>query len=328
MASHAAYRLRRAKSAPSVHKRRQAPPLPPGPLDPEIARRQATTAASRAMAQASQKSSHSLQATVTLPAQNDISASAGLRGRHGSDAQFPDIKERLGSQTPILCTSTSTSIIDGRLSEREGQLEMSAIREFQGFGDDEYSAPSSYRRLRKARSMFSTRHRGSAVSSKAPQKSPIWRQFDGQGIEVENHRSLRHSISFFDKGSQSSPGLRRIKSQNAVQVNRNQLLEDRFDQTTPPQRRASLLSRKHRQDQNHFKTTVRTSRNLSPDNDIQPVRKRSNGSGLHMKARALSITIKKGLKRVFGRPEFTETVDSEPQPAISPSTVGDPTPQR
>ncbi|KAL1967719.1 hypothetical protein VTN77DRAFT_2976 [Rasamsonia byssochlamydoides] len=321
MASDTGYRLRRAKSAPSVQKRRQAP-LPPEPLDPEVAKRHAMAAASHAMAQARERSSHGSRGSGDQPGGDEKPAHFSIpQRRRPSGIRFTD-DDRPVSQMSVASISTPAPRAVNHSSENDPSVDLPSIREFQGL---ECETPSSYRRLRKARSMFSTRHRGGTVAPKSPKEmNSVESQPDAYGGS-EHNRTLRHSMSFFHGNDPSAHGLRRIKSQNAaVQLAHSQYLEDQ-ETGMQQERRPSLLSRRNRYEQKPFRKTFRTTREMSPDDDdASPAGTRwSSGTGLQMKARAFSITIKKRLKRVFGRSQFTEEHPPEPRPHASPSNFGD-----
>lgn len=308
MASDAGHRLRRAKSAPFSHRRRQPPPLP-GPVDLGVGRVHATAAATRAMAQARQRSSQGY---------SDDQSSADVTSRPLPSSQHPhrapSVRCRdnidLSSNMSIPQTSPTLPYVPPASSEAGSPGDILSIREFQGYGCPDFDTPSSYRRLRKARSMFSTRGRARASISKAQMDTSPAISQHARGND--HHRALRHSMSFYH----SLRGLRRSKSMASqrVDVQSGMPIQD-----SPPECRQSLLSRKLRHEQRTLRKTVRPMREYSPDEDVG-VRRRSSGGGLQLKARVLSLNIKKRLKRVFGHVDSVGNQHSEPQSMDSASS--------
>jgi hypothetical protein len=315
MAPDARYRLRRAKSTPSVQKRRQAP-MVAEPLDPEVAKRHALAAASCAMAHARERTSNDSRGSGDQQRGDEkpVNFSVPQRRRQSSIRCTDDD----GPVSRVSAADISTPAV-GLSSENDQSVDLT-VREFQCLDFQDCSAPSSYRRLRKARSMFSTRLRGGTAAAKTSKETNSESQTIDVDDENEHNRPLRHSMSFFHGNDPSSGGLRRIKSQSAAaQLARSHLFENK-EAETEHYRRPSLLSRRHPHEQKPFRKTFRTTRDMSPDDDASPAGTRwSSGTGLHMKARAFSITIKKRLRQVFGRSQFNEE-SPEPQLA-SPSNL-------
>lgn len=297
MASDAGHRLRRAKSGPFSHRRRQPPPLP-GPVDLGLGRIHATAAATRAMAQARRKSS---QEYSDSRSSEDMTCRLLRSSRYPHQPPSVRCRDNDASNMSIPPASPTVPYVPTVSNETESPADILSIREFQGYGYPDFDAPSSYRRLRKARSMFSTRERANASISKV--------QIDtGPAISQHalgnDHKSVRHSISFY----RSLRGLRRSKSMigRSVDVEFGLPIQD-----SPPECRQSLLSKKLRHEQKTLRKTVRPMREYSPDEDVG-VRARSRG-GFHLKARVLSLNIKKRLKRVFGHSDSVGDQHSEPQ---------------
>lgn len=299
MPSDSAHRMRRSKSAPSVRRRHPAASVHE-PLNPEIARHHATKAASVAMTQAKGKShaSHeerktgsedvtSAHATATIRRSSSIrfAQEAGLPNRHNTTTSHNHPR---GAREPKLS------------NEQQLPAGTCTVNEFQGFGNEDILAPSSYRRLRKARSMFSTKSmRNDRGSEPAPSIEPSYTDYSLRQKSTEaapnTHRSLRHSLSFFNGTSQT---VRRAKSQYAMGA-RSRVSEE--EDYPIPRSNPSPHSREGRLAQKSLRPVPRAMRELSPDDDVVPVT-----NGIHKKARAFSLNIKKRLKRVFGRPGYVE----------------------
>lgn len=287
------HRIRRAKSAPSVQKRRKAAAVSK-PLDSEVDRHHATTAASLAMAQAKDRT-HALQkpAASSSKKPGPMPSSRALRRRPSltsltaeaiSTGPGYSIASNLHTSSHQACDETNDS----------SPLRVPSIPDLQGFGiDGDLSAPSSFRRLRKSRSMLTTksmrnlRATGAPASHSEEAESPsLRRSIDS----TSGHRSLRHSLSFFN-GS-----IRRMKSYSALSSRRPKINDERPVPSLPSGSGA-------RPARKSMRTTVRTIREYSPDDDAF---QNSNGSKHQSKARSFSISIKKRLKRVFGIPSYEE----------------------
>ncbi|KAJ9221718.1 hypothetical protein DTO027B5_8691 [Paecilomyces variotii] len=297
-------RLRRAKSTSSVQKRRQIPPLPE-PLDPVTAKHHAMVAASRAFQRASERSSGDSRGSCDYTNGNE--AIAFTQRHRPPSIRFAD-EGRSVSQMSIASISpsipfTAGSVADGTTSPSI----LPPISEFQGLDGGDSSVPSSYRRLRKAKSMFSTRHRtfDFTDSRTAGLASGSHVQKEGSGDHPQ-HGSLRRSMSFFKGRNQHSQPLRHTKSHDAaIQLARDQYLRDMEHQGE--QRRSSLLALKHRRGQKPLRKTIRASSESGSALDSVPFWTEQTGRGLRSKFRTLSVsTIKNGLKRVFGRATSTE----------------------
>ncbi|KAH8702428.1 hypothetical protein BGW36DRAFT_290785 [Talaromyces proteolyticus] len=321
MPSESGSRMRRSKSTPSVRKRRSTVSTPEA-LDPQIARHHATTAASLAMAQAKGRTAHASY-EERKPYRGDIASmtvattvpTASRTPRHSPSIRFV----REGGNKNYTDTAVSPTLPSIE-HETDGIFEQClpdddyAIREFQGFGNEELFAPSSYRRLRKARSMFSTRSmrspRGGAVPSNEMSNIEPSLLKRNSEIAVDKPKSLRHSLSFFNGASST---IRRAKSHYAMS-NRVQLSEESVKEAMP-RKHPLLPSKENRLSQKSLRPTVRAMREMSPDDDAVPV---SDSNGVHKKARAFSINIKKRLKRVFGIPGSSDDQLSEDRSFGSP----------
>ncbi|KAL1879014.1 hypothetical protein Plec18167_004309 [Paecilomyces lecythidis] len=296
-------RLRRAKSTSSVQRRRQIPPLPE-PLDPVTAKHHALAAASRAFQRASERSSGDSRGSYDYPNGNEGTT---FTQRHRPPSiRFAD-DGRSVSQLSMASISPSLPFAAGSIAEDSvSPNTLPPISEFQGPDGGDSSVPSSYRRLRKAKSMFSTRHRTSNFPDNRTAGlvcgSPIQKEASG---DYPRYGSLRRSMSFF-RGSQHSQSLRHAKSHDAaIQLARDQYLRDMEHQGE--QRRSSLLALKHRRGHKPLRKTIRASSESGAAVDATPFWAEHTRKGFHSKVRNLSVsTIKNGLKRVFGRSRSIE----------------------
>ena len=221
--------------------------------------------------------------------------------RHMTD-QHPH-ERQLESKSPNIETSFSSD---------EGALTASA-QPFEEFGEsDNASVPSSYRRLRKAKSMFSPAKAPSAVFSDGVPNSR--RHFHRQSLQFSDSRHepfrapdprLRKSYSFLrgvpDRVSTTSRQY--VTNDAAVQLARDQYLRQLEQQRLKEQ--PSFLGLGNRgKPRKAFRRTVRTSSTnsygsaiTSPLTSLEPPTVRNLGH----RARSLSQTIKKKIKRVFKR---------------------------
>ncbi|KAE8555415.1 hypothetical protein EYB25_000110 [Talaromyces marneffei] len=292
------HRLRRAKSAPSVQKRRQAA-IVSRPLESEVDRHHATTAASLAMAQAKDRT-HAPQKTTAFSSGNpETMPSARALYRHPSLSSLTRDAISTGPGYSIASNVYISSHQAGDKTNDSSPLRVPSIPDLQGFGvDGDLSAPSSFRRLRKSRSMLTTKSmrnlraaEAQASHSEETESPSLRRSTDSTSGP---HRSLRHSLSFFN-GS-----IRRMKSQGVLSTRRQHLSKIENEPPVPP----LTSSTRDQPARKPMRTTVRTMREYSPDDDTFPT---SNGGKHHSKARSFSISIKKRLKRVFGIPSYDES---------------------
>lgn len=289
-------RLRRTKSARSVRKSRP-PSLPPEPSDPEIAKYHATAAASRAMLRSSERSSTESRSSydrlgglgnVGVPQRHQTSRTSHALEKSPSITHIPAMNE-----SSICGTEADAG------SDVQDQVPSAALPPISEFGLDgrKSSLPSSYRRLRKARSMFSTRYRASQACGgiSSPRDGS-----DGRNSDVPlPERTLRHSKSFF-RGSQSSRVVRHAQSQDAsIQLARAQFLQNAQEQADL-KRRSSILTIKPRREHRPFRKTFRTTSAPGIDAEGSPWADQPKSNGFHKRARTLSHTIKNRIKRALG----------------------------
>lgn len=288
-------RLRRSKSARSIRRSRRAPE--PGSVQSELAKSQATAAASHAMRWSSERSS------------TDSRNSYDRVGGPGSVA-IPSRRpgsSLLAEGNRSICPASLANFSTPRQSlemSRVGQshyLEDSAvlppITEFNGLDGRNSSLPSSYRRLRKAKSMFSTRTRASKLAGDSwpPHVDPA--DVD-RSPELPMPRTLRHSISFFRSNRETSRAARSATSQDAaVQLARHQFMQE-TNETETQLRRSSFFSSRHKNEPKQFRKTFRVSSDSGVTVSRLPEQPRSRR--VHGKSRSFSVSIKRGIKRVFG----------------------------
>ncbi|KAL4817079.1 hypothetical protein BDW67DRAFT_175012 [Aspergillus spinulosporus] len=301
------------------------------PFDPELARLFATAAASRAMAM-----SRSADRSSTL--------SEGSYHRIGgphSMAVPPRRYKRL-SYSPG-CSSAgddppahhkASSSINSSENDQPWSAALPSISEFGAVEDRIASLPSSYRRLRKSRSMFSTRQRSSHIpyGLASPESySPTISTSRGQTADPPRlYRTLRRSLSFLRGDNPPRNTLRHTRSQEAsVQLARSQYQQDLMsspDSTVW----GPLTMAKVRREHKPFRKTCRGTSAFDCTSVTEAPLEALKAPHSLGKARAFSSTIKKGIKRVLGlsrNPSEQGKVHASPsssrQWVESPSTAVD-----
>ncbi|KAI9788760.1 MAG: hypothetical protein M1816_006617 [Peltula sp. TS41687] len=302
----------RSKSLSSVRTRHTSPTKSES-IDPEAARHHALTAASLAFERAGQHEgdstmtrrnsiSSSLAASQHVPARRQSIRFAGptavpqrqlTRPRHSSSAK---------SNRAISPTSMATWKSIPRYSQYGPTSGSNVPEEVAVFDDEEFgplkdiaSAPSSYRRIRKSKSMFDPRKHPAHHHNKTP--SMRFNQGNKNGslklsksiAILGGRRNRMHQQSEQDQEAAVQMA-REIYFQQVEGQNRDGL----YPSVSPPaSRRRSGL----------FRRTARNSSDTNDNGAIYSPKHRPSLSkpGLSNKARSFSATIKKRFKRVFSR---------------------------
>lgn len=296
-------RLRRTKSSRSIRRTRQPSVLQPESFDSETVRHHATAAATHAMLRSSERSSVDLKSSYD---RLGGPSSVAVPQRHRpSSLRYTDDSSSIDNGSSIAYASYSRQSDADSVENQDHYQAVSAalppISEFQGLDGMNSELPSSYRRLRKAKSMFSTRQRHSYTSyAVSPDNHAA--AYGGQSDTSRSYGTLRRSMSFLRGGSQPSRVVRHAKSQDAaIQLARSQFLRNSDDQGIQ-QRHSSLFATRPRREHKPFRKTFRTVSEPGLDAAGIPSwleQSKSNG-GFHGKARSLSLSIKSGLKRLLG----------------------------
>ena len=310
--STASTRLRRAKSASSVHTR-QAVPLESRPIDPETARHHALTAANIAFDRGQERGPPLKEVEYDSSGREITSKSDQKLGRKHSvrftgptavpmrqrsitrrEAPAHTTSSRLAPQ--INCRSSSV-----RKSE---SLFTDMPRSGQDYIEDGVSSiPSSYRRIRKSKSMYTSRKAPSIIFTNGTPPTKA-RHSISNDQRLPGRPDLRKSTSFFRGATDYiSRDSREIENRDAaIQMARDQYLRQLEEQRLK-ERPSFLHPVKRRKSQKAFRRTVRTSSTNSYGSAIsssdQQAVKADTSLGLGRKARDLSLTLKDKLKRVF-----------------------------
>lgn len=324
--SSASNRLRRAKSSSSTQTAHYIP-IESKAIDPATARQDALAAASLAFERASERATVSQEIKdrskcqiLTLAPRADDAHHLGrkqsvrftgptvvlTRDQPITVRVAPDQMPKLGFPQEVINTSQAT---DGFTAyQLENNLRSLPKLEEDYPGNRVSSIPSSYRKLRKARSMFNPRsHRPVIFTNGTPKKGS---QVDRQLLHSPVPR-LRRSFSFL-RGD--SDNLTSSADQNAIQDTAIQIARDRYLHQLEHQRLKEqpsyLALGKHHKPQKAFRKTVRTSSINSSGSAIGSAVPPNLGTigkkGFGHKARGFSLSLKNKLKRVFYRPSDTE----------------------
>ena len=330
-ASSASQRPRRAKSAPTIRPR-SIVPTQLSTQDAEATHKQALAAANLAFERANEREmagkAPSGQDTTSI-ADNDAGPRLGRRQsvRFARPTAIPS-RNRSITQRTAPGYRTSHHPYESQPRSRSYNIEPSiapdektstALAQPIGeFGEsDNASAPSSYRRLRKAKSLFSPGKAPSAVFSNGIPYSR--RHFHRQSLQSSDacheplrgsDSRLRRSYSFLRDVTDriSASNQQNVTNDAAVQLARDQYLRQ-LEQQRLKEQPSFLGLGNRRKSQKAFRRTVRTSSTNSYGSAIAsplaPVES-PKVKDLGHRARSLSRTIKKKIKWVFKRSSDTE----------------------
>ncbi|EDN06331.1 predicted protein [Histoplasma mississippiense (nom. inval.)] len=278
-------------------------------------------AASIAMQRSNQRSSLDLRGSCSESHGGRSEADGfSFRSSKARSVRFtPSDRDTIGAQNErhlIQCPSSIASPCSNGTARNDSAFHAAAdeltpnINELSGIGDSIASAPSSYRKLRKAKSMFSTRKRAmkSSDSSYSPFRSSTCS--DNPEMGHLSRATLRRSKSFFAAEIAQKPdGEKRTDSQNAaIQLAREQYLQE-LQQSKRNDGSASILSGRGRHQSRPFRKSLRSSSGWDAENEIpvappQPIKPSviyPSKTLRNSTSRIFSLSIKNGLRRIFGR---------------------------
>ncbi|CAI7581836.1 unnamed protein product [Penicillium viridicatum] len=273
-------------------------PRRPTPEIPDVAMQRATAAAaaSRAMRFSQSSSQESKSSYERLGGPGNF---AIPRRRPGSSLRSTDDSSGSQGDLPKVPKPHQAKEITG-VSARaycfDDPAALPPITELDGLDGRDSSVPSSYRRLRKAKSMFSTRQRTSQTPYGVP-ALPCGDPLDPErspGFQLP--RTMRRSMSFLRGSYQSTQASPTIKDHDAaIQLARSQFSQDPNGRGVQTRRSSFLLRRKkeHRPFRKSFRATS--------EGDFDTGRSH----------RSFSHSIKNKFRRVFG---FSKFADQQPTP--------------
>lgn len=298
---------------------RKSPRVPETePFDPDLAKVIATNAASHAMRSSGRSSTESKGSYDQIGGPGNV---AIPRRRPNSGLQWTDdtLSTAAASMAPVTprASAETSRAADTRSHILEESAILPPITEFKGLDGRDSSVPSSYRRIRKAKSMFSTRQRPSHVANDTPPLPHRGSCSPDRSPRIEFPRTLRHSVSFIRGANrQGSRMIRHAKSQDAaIQLARSQFLED-VDEVSPQLRRSSFFLYRRKREQKPFRKTFRVT-SEGGGVDARSPSANPNSRSPYSKSRTFSASIKRGLKRVFGLSKPSEHSSDQPDESDS-----------
>ncbi|KAJ5199169.1 hypothetical protein N7491_000271 [Penicillium cf. griseofulvum] len=276
-------------------------PRRPAPEVPDAA---AAAAASRAMRSSQSSSQDSKNPYERLGGPGKV---AIPRRRPGSSLRSTDDSTSTGqgdlTKVPAPRLSKELTGVSARAHCFDDPAALPSITELDGLDGRDSSVPSSYRRLRKAKSMFSTRQRTSQTPYGVP-PIPCGDPLDPErspGFQLP--RTMRRSMSFLRGGYQSPQVGPTTKGRDAaIQLARSQFSQDSNGRGVQPRRSSFFLRHKeHRAFRKSFRATSECGIDASAECS---------------KSRSFSSSIKNRFRRVFG---FSKVADHQPAPHGNPN---------
>ncbi|EEQ84575.2 hypothetical protein RJZ56_004380 [Blastomyces dermatitidis] len=306
--------LKRPKSTSSVKSCRHIPTVPEL-INSQAVHYHAMAAASIAMQRSNQRSSMDVRGHCNTSHSGDSEADAfSFHSSRARSIRFipGDDNGARSLQPPILCPGSIASPSSDGTARNDLAFNPVAeefnpkTSELFGIDNSIPSAPSSYRKLRKAKSMFSTRKRAmkSSDSSYSPFRSNTYS--DSSEMGHLSQATLRRSKSFFGAEITRQPDdVKRTQSQNAaIQLAREQYLQE-LQHPKQNYGSESILSGRGRHQPRPFRKSLRSSSGGDVENGIPDAMKpgviHTSKNLRSSKSRIFSASIKNGLKRIFGR---------------------------
>ncbi|KGO77970.1 hypothetical protein PITC_024980 [Penicillium italicum] len=269
-------------------------PRRPAPEIPDVAMQHETaaTAASRAMRSGQSSSRESRTPYERLGGPGNV---AIPRRRPGSSLRSIDDSSSVSQvdlpKVPKPRQSKEMTATSARAHCFDDPAALPPITELDGLDGRDCSVPSSYRRLRKAKSMFSTRQRTSQTPYGVP-SLPCGDPLDPErspGFQLP--RTMRRSMSFLRGSYQSTQVGPTDKGHDAaIQLARSQFAQDTDGRDVQTRRSSFLLRRKkeHRPFRKSFRATS------------------EGGFDTGHSHRSFSHSIKNKFRRVFGLSKLTD----------------------
>ena len=299
--SDAGTRLRRAKSASSVQQRR-AQPLAADPVDPHTAQVHALVAAHRAMERSSERASEELRRADSNASRNAQRTTPGLQ-----NVRFHASTE-LRNQRPFLQSRTSNIASTLRIPNDNTTIDDYASS--YGTAENYGAEPSSYRRLRKARSMLTPRKQMMSPAP-PPYRTPVGVRNGPKlrkarsTIGTESHGlrlGLKKSMSFIRHRARSlqRPQTEMAYHEEAVAMAREQYLQDQASSQVAPHP-VSALRLKMRRSRMGFPKTVRTNRETELGDGVKSENQPLHELHQESKLRNISLSLRDRVKKVFSR---------------------------
>ncbi|KAL4890330.1 hypothetical protein BDV59DRAFT_96460 [Aspergillus ambiguus] len=248
---------------------------------------QATLAASLAMQRSAERSS--MDSKRSYDSLGGPSTMAVPRRYHRS------IHTEDSGHCPPSCASTERDL-ESQDGNHISLAALPAIDEFGSLDGRNASLPSSYRRLRKSRSMFAPRQHLSHTAYACPEDVS-----EKQPTTPLSQGTLRRSLSFFRGNPQPSHSIRHAKSHEAaIELARSQFNQSDLD-SYGRSRQSSLSTLRPKREYRPFRRTFRTISASAVDPYNTPLSaEHYRATPSFGRARSFSSSIKRGIKRVLG----------------------------
>ena len=305
--------LRRTKSATSVKQRRHQP-LIREPVDPKTARTHAVTAAHVAMGRANERASIEMRRSAELAkCDGNAGMSANRPTARSQPLHFSPASE-LRRQRSILQSKASSIVSSSSNKTEHPHTDLSHYNlpppselVVTGCG----SEPSSYRKLRKVKSVLTPRKRAMSMhnmSSCSPYSARTLRNMKSSLGDAEQglKHGLKRSMSFLRGSSGNlSKAFTRAECQTKLHDEAIQLAQEQFfndlEQQRLRQKPPFFLSTKARQQQKALRKTVRSSRTTNLGDGIQSENQDEYVFKPEPKSRSISSSFRDKMKRIFSR---------------------------
>lgn len=263
----------------------------------------AAAAASKAMESSQRSSQESRPSFNRLGGPSSIGVS---RSRPGSRLRYNENNASIHhhnsssgfSTPPVPQLTTRVSIDSGRIGDIDA---FPPITELDGLDGRNSSVPSSYRRLRKAKSMHTTRPRTSQTPYGVPPIPSGDPSDPDRSPGFQLPRTMRPSMSFIRGKHKSQSALNTNTNGAAVKLARNQFTQEPGEPGI--RHRRSFFQLRQKKERGPFRKSFRAaSEDKSPATESANSRARSA-------PRSLSSSIKNRLKRVF---RFSKATGQQP----------------
>ena len=295
-----ATRLHRSKSATSVKDRRRHP-LSSDPPDPETSRVHALIAAHRAMDRSKSHSSGDMRRTDSKASARTNHTAKQSQIRFSPGTQLRRQRSLLQERAPHLAQKLSNP------PRSEYNNTESTASEFGARSENYGAEPSSYRRVRRTKSLLTPRRRlfSDTTSPRSPfSQAPTLRTAASSNTLAQPSLGLRFKKSLYALRPSGRFSLSRRPETHvtvhdeAVQLARAQYLDDVQEQKVS--KKPSLLFHpKVRREQKAFRQSLRSSHLRDTDSSLgsSQVLDASNAEG----KRTFSATLRDRFKRAFGK---------------------------
>ncbi|OJJ48242.1 hypothetical protein ASPZODRAFT_14390 [Penicilliopsis zonata CBS 506.65] len=311
-------RLRRSKSTRSFRGSRHSSSTPQEAFDPELAKVQATAAASYAMRRSGERSSMDSNSRGSYNRLGGPGNMAVPRRSHHNSSDASSTADQISLSDTVYPSRHPSSQYRGSHESycQSDTATLPPISEFQGLDGRLAEEPSSYRRLRKTKSMFSTKR-----YSSEPGDGSFPPDSNGYiGSRKKSYGTLRRSMSFLRGGvNQPEQNIRHAKSHDlAIEMARNQFHHDHQDPS--PVEHSMMTAKQSRDQYRPFRKTFRVTSAPAldaPTGTPSSLEQQVNSKTLHGKARSFSLSFKNGIRRVFGLSR-TNHGSSSPSSSSSP----------